>query len=73
MKPARLVEHLCLRYSDYVRTDSGLQYQDIRVGSGQEPSQGATVSIDWDGYTIGYYVSLPPDSQMQLQAASKAM
>lgn len=47
------------RYKDYTRTESGLQYQDLRLGQGQEPMSGSTVSIDWDGYTIGYYVSLP--------------
>ncbi|KAK9785766.1 hypothetical protein WJX73_009354 [Symbiochloris irregularis] len=43
------------RYPDYVLTDSGLQYQDIREGSGAAPQQGSQVVIDWDGYTIGYY------------------
>lgn len=32
--------------------------QDIREGQGESPSEGSDVSIDWDGYTIGYYVSV---------------
>lgn len=74
------------RYSDYVRTESGLQYQvliagfvrealiilapqdevcesqaklysqDIREGQGDTPKDGSNCAIDWDGYTIGYYV-----------------
>ena len=43
------------RYSDYVRTPSGLQYQDLREGTGKDARQGAQVTVDWDGYTIGYY------------------
>lgn len=30
--------------------------QDIREGKGDSPTDGSTCSIDWDGYTIGYYV-----------------
>lgn len=46
---------LCMqcRYSDYVRTESGLQYQDLREGTGKSPRKGAQVTVDWDGYTIG--------------------
>ncbi len=43
------------RYSDYVRTPSGLQYQDLRPGTGKDAREGAQVTVDWDGYTIGYY------------------
>lgn len=43
------------RYPDYTLTPSGLQYIDLREGSGKQPQQGATVLIDWGGYTIGYY------------------
>lgn len=43
------------RYSDYVLTDSGLQYQDIREGTGAHPDKGSKVAVQWDGYTIGYY------------------
>ena len=45
-------EGVC-RYSDYVRTPSGLQYQDLRPGEGPVPKPGASVTVDWDGYTIG--------------------
>lgn len=43
------------RYPDFVLTDSGLQYKDLRDGSGDEAQKGSQVTIDWDGYTIGYY------------------
>ena len=43
------------RYPDYVMTDSGLQYKDLRDGSGDAASEGSHVTIDWDGYTLGYY------------------
>ncbi|CAL1355215.1 unnamed protein product [Linum trigynum] len=44
-----------MKYPDYIETNSGLQYKDLRVGSGSTPKIGETVVIDWDGYTIGYY------------------
>ncbi|XP_031272457.1 peptidyl-prolyl cis-trans isomerase FKBP19, chloroplastic-like [Pistacia vera] len=44
-----------MRYPDYTETDSGLQYKDLRLGSGPTPKMGETVVVDWDGYTIGYY------------------
>ncbi|KAI3467819.1 hypothetical protein Pfo_024482 [Paulownia fortunei] len=44
-----------MRYPDYTETNSGLQYKDLRVGSGPTPKIGETVVVDWDGYTIGYY------------------
>lgn len=44
-----------MRYPDYIETESGLQYKDLRVGSGSTPKIGETVVVDWDGYTIGYY------------------
>ncbi|EPS63301.1 hypothetical protein M569_11486, partial [Genlisea aurea] len=44
-----------MRYPDYVETSSGLQYKDLRVGSGSTPEIGETLVVDWDGYTIGYY------------------
>ncbi|KAL0335888.1 UNVERIFIED_CONTAM: Peptidyl-prolyl cis-trans isomerase FKBP19, chloroplastic [Sesamum radiatum] len=44
-----------MRYPDYTETNSGLQYKDLRVGSGPTPRIGETVVVDWDGYTIGYY------------------
>lgn len=43
------------RYPDYVSTDSGLQYKDLRDGSGDTAKDGSHVTIDWDGYTLGYY------------------
>ncbi|KAK9824169.1 hypothetical protein WJX72_008232 [[Myrmecia] bisecta] len=44
-----------MSYSDYVRTESGLQYQDLKPGNGDVPKPGSNVVVDWDGYTIGYY------------------
>mmetsp|Transcript_39539 Transcript_39539/g.126135 ORF Transcript_39539/g.126135 Transcript_39539/m.126135 type:complete len:209 (-) Transcript_39539:221-847(-) len=42
-------------YPDYERTASGLQYQDLRKGEGEGVAPGQKVTVDWDGYTIGYY------------------
>ncbi|MEW5312759.1 MAG: hypothetical protein WDW38_004368 [Sanguina aurantia] len=43
-------------YPDYEQLPSGLQYKDMRAGSGDvTPVSGDSVVIDWDGYTIGYY------------------
>ncbi|XP_071703730.1 peptidyl-prolyl cis-trans isomerase FKBP19, chloroplastic isoform X2 [Rutidosis leptorrhynchoides] len=44
-----------MKYPDYEETSSGLQYKDLRPGSGPIPKAGDTVVVDWDGYTIGYY------------------
>ena len=43
------------RYPDYVMTASGLQYKDMRLGSGETPKVGQIAVIDWQGYTVGYY------------------
>ncbi len=45
----------CCRFSDYVQSASGLQYQDFKVGEGPAPQLGQTCVVDWGGYTIGYY------------------
>eukprot|EP00879_Flechtneria_rotunda_P009077 GHRR01009504.1.p1 GENE.GHRR01009504.1~~GHRR01009504.1.p1 ORF type:complete len:268 (+),score=68.52 GHRR01009504.1:109-912(+) len=42
-------------YPDFTMTPSGLQYKDLREGTGETPQPGDTLIIDWDGYTIGYY------------------
>lgn len=44
-----------MRYPDYTLTESGLQFKDLRLGTGATPKEGETVVVDWDGYTIGYY------------------
>ena len=44
-----------MTYSDYVTTESGLQYQDLVPGTGAQPSLGSAVVVDWSGVTIGYY------------------
>ncbi|CAH9080249.1 unnamed protein product [Cuscuta europaea] len=44
-----------MHYPDYTETSSGLQYKDLKVGSGPNPKMGDIVVVDWDGYTIGYY------------------
>lgn len=70
------------RYSDYVRTPSGLQYQDLRPGTGKDARDGAQVTVDWDGYTIGYYgrpfearnkVGLPPLSHWRLSPVAAVL
>lgn len=46
----------CLQvYKDFVQTPTGLQYKDVREGSGNSPGKGDRVVIDWEGYTVGYY------------------
>lgn len=44
-----------MSYGDYTTTPSGLQYFDLKEGSGKAPGPNALCTIDWDGYTIGYY------------------
>lgn len=44
-----------MKFPDYESTESGLQYKDLREGSGASPREGDTCVIDWDGYTVGYY------------------
>lgn len=44
-----------MTYGDFTRTDSGLQYLDLKEGTGETPRPGQTVVVDWSGYTIGYY------------------
>ena len=46
-----------MTYSDYTSTESGLQYQDLVVGTGVQATQGSTAVVDWRGVTIGYYGS----------------
>jgi hypothetical protein len=42
-------------YPDYVQKPSGLQYKVVKEGDGKSPKKGDKVSVDWEGYTIGYY------------------
>ncbi|RZC60480.1 hypothetical protein C5167_022233 [Papaver somniferum] len=44
-----------MKYPDYVETESGLQYKDLRPGKGPTAKMGDAVVVDWDGFTIGYY------------------
>lgn len=44
-----------MRFPEYTLTSSGLQFEDLREGTGATPQPGQTCVIDWDGYTIGYY------------------
>eukprot|EP01025_Chloroclados_australasicus_P026214 TRINITY_DN26044_c0_g1_i1.p1 TRINITY_DN26044_c0_g1~~TRINITY_DN26044_c0_g1_i1.p1 ORF type:complete len:237 (+),score=20.21 TRINITY_DN26044_c0_g1_i1:146-856(+) len=44
-----------MKYEDYTMTPSGLQFQDLVVGNGDEVQEQQKVVVDWDGYTIGYY------------------
>ena len=38
-----------MKYADYTQTESGLQYKDLKEGSGDAAAQGDTLIIDWDG------------------------
>ncbi|KAJ8901514.1 hypothetical protein NDN08_007358 [Rhodosorus marinus] len=42
-------------YKDFSLTPSGLQYKDVKIGSGNSPNDGDRIVVDWEGYTIGYY------------------
>lgn len=44
-----------LRYDDFTLTPSGLQYKDVRPGTGEVAKAGDAVIVDWGGWTIGYY------------------
>lgn len=44
-----------MKYPDYTETPSGLQFKDLREGTGPNPNPGDIVVVDWDGFTIGYY------------------
>lgn len=44
-----------MKFSDYELSQSGLQYKDLREGTGSVPQNGDTCVIDWQGYTVGYY------------------
>ncbi|EFN59514.1 hypothetical protein CHLNCDRAFT_19306, partial [Chlorella variabilis] len=44
-----------MTYSDYVQSESGLQYIDLKVGTGPAAQEGNTCVVDWAGVTIGYY------------------
>jgi FKBP-type peptidyl-prolyl cis-trans isomerase len=41
------------KYPDFTATESGVQYKDVKVGSGETPQKGDRVVYDWEGYTIG--------------------
>ena len=42
-------------YPDYTQLPSGLKYKLVKPGDGKTPKKGDKVSVDWEGYTIGYY------------------
>lgn len=42
-------------YPDYQHKPSGLQYKVVKEGTGDIPRVGDRVTVDWEGYTIGYY------------------
>jgi len=39
---------------DFIDSQSGLRYLDLRVGSGKQPGPGSRCEIHWSGYTEGY-------------------
>lgn len=49
--------HLCnCRYPDFTLTESGLQYKNLAVGTGDQiVSVGDKIVVDWSGVTLGYY------------------
>eukprot|EP01038_Epipyxis_sp_PR26KG_P008534 gene8534-11534_t len=42
-------------YPDYTQKESGLQYKVVTEGKGPIARKGDRVTVDWEGYTIGYY------------------
>lgn len=44
-----------MSYSDYVQSPTGLQYQDLKPGTGAAAKVGDNCVVDWSGVTIGYY------------------
>ena len=42
-------------YPDFTAKPSGLQYKMAVEGTGKSPKVGDRVSVDWEGYTVGYY------------------
>lgn len=44
-----------MKFTDYTQTETGLQFKDAKLGTGETPSIGDRVVFDWEGYTIGYY------------------
>eukprot|EP01036_Dinobryon_divergens_P039301 gene39301-51788_t len=42
-------------YPDFAQSASGLQYKVVKEGTGNSPRKGDKVTLDWEGYTIGYY------------------
>ncbi|GAQ81998.1 FKBP-type peptidyl-prolyl cis-trans isomerase family protein [Klebsormidium nitens] len=39
---------------DYILTETGLQYKELKPGLGPQAKKGQVAVVDWDGYTIGY-------------------
>jgi FKBP-type peptidyl-prolyl cis-trans isomerase len=37
----------------FMRVCAGVQYKDVKVGSGETPEKGDRVVYDWEGFTIG--------------------
>ena len=44
-----LLLHVTCSYSDYTKTDSGLQYSDLKQGTGPAPGPNSLCTVDWDG------------------------
>jgi len=44
------------QYEDFIRTDEGWQYKDVKLGQGDVSLEnGDRAVFDWSGYTIGYF------------------
>ena len=45
----RQLLHNACSYSDYTKTESGLQFSDLKEGSGPAPGPNSLCTVDWDG------------------------
>jgi hypothetical protein len=59
------------RLSDYTESESGLQFKDVKKGSGASPAVGDRLVYDWEGYTIGH--ELPPRTLGLLRRGPRAL
>lgn len=44
-----------MKFPDFDTTESGLQFKDLRAGTGAAVKEGDNCVLDWQGYTVGYY------------------
>ena len=58
------------RLSDYTESETGLQFKDVKKGSGASPAVGDRLVYDWEGYTIGH--EPPPPARWDFCTAGRA-